>query len=81
MIIIGDFSIHHQDWLCSTHTLAVGRSCFEFGEYNGLSQLVTESNQRDTILDLIITEFEGHVLYHSHLGTSYHVSLIIHLML
>ena len=79
MIIMGGFNVHHQDWLSSTHTSAAGRSLLEFCEYNGLSQLVTESTRGNAILDLVITEYEGHILYCPHLGTSDHVSLIIHL--
>ena len=30
MIIMGDFNVHHQDWLSSTHTLTAGRSLLEF---------------------------------------------------
>ena len=40
MIIKGDFNVHHQDWLSSTHTSTAGRSLLEFCEYNGLFQLV-----------------------------------------
>ena len=79
MIIMGDFNIHHQDWLSSTHTSAAGRSLLEFCEYNGLFQLVTESTRSNAILNLVITEYEGHIFYRPHLGTSDHVSLIIHL--
>lgn len=70
-------NVHHQDWLCSTHTSTAGRSLIEFCEYNGLSQLVTESTQGDATLDLIIKEHEGHVLYCTDLGTSDHVSLTL----
>ena len=42
------------------------------------SNLLTEPTQGDAILDLIITEYEGHILYRQHLGTSDHVSLIIY---
>ena len=55
------------------------RSLPEFCEYNGLYQLVTESTWGDAILDLVITEYEGHIFYRIHLGTSDHVSLIIDL--
>ena len=48
---------------------------------NGLSQLVVEPTRGDAILDLIIAEFEGHVFYRSHLGTSNHITLIINLKL
>ena len=72
MIIMGDFNVHHQDWLSSTHTSTAGRSLLEFCEYSGLSQLVTEPTRGDVILDLVITEYEGHILYHPHLGTSDH---------
>ena len=79
MIIMGDFNVHHQDWHSSTHTSTAGRSLLEFCEYNGLSQLVTEPTRGNAILDLVITEYEGHILYHPHLGTSDRVNLIIHL--
>ena len=42
MIVMGDFNVHHQDWLCSNHTSTAGRSLLEFCEYHGLSQLVAE---------------------------------------
>ena len=59
----------------------MSRSLLKFCEHNGLSQLVTKPTQHDVILDVIIAEFEGHVLHRWQLGTSDHVSLIIHLML
>ena len=62
--------------ICSSTAV---RSLLEFCEYDGLSQLVTESTRGDAILDLVITGYEGHILYRIHLGTSDHVSLIIHL--
>ena len=46
-----------------------------------MSQLVTESTRGNAILDLIIIEFDGHILYRPHLGTSDHVSLFIYLIL
>ena len=40
MILLGDFNVHHQEWLASPRTSTAGRSLREFCELNGLAQLV-----------------------------------------
>ena len=40
MILLGDFNVHHQEQLDSSHTSAAGSSLQEFCELNGLAQLV-----------------------------------------
>ena len=40
MILLGDFNVHHQEWLASSCTSDAGRSLQEFREFNGLAQFV-----------------------------------------
>jgi len=75
MILLGDFNVHHQEWLDSSRTSTVGRSLQEFCELNGLVQLVHSPTRGSSILDLIITPYCGTVYHHPPLGTSDHVTL------
>ena len=76
IILLGDFNVHHQEWLASSRISAASRSLREFCELNGLAQLVNTPTRSSSILDLIITPYCGTVCYHPPLGTSDHVSLL-----
>lgn len=36
VIVMGDFNVHHQDWLCTTHTSIADRGLLEFCDYPNL---------------------------------------------
>ena len=36
MIVVGDFNVYHQDWLCNTHTCTTGRNFVSIMVYPNL---------------------------------------------
>ena len=60
--ILGDFNVHHRDWLSSSFTSTAGELAFEFSLLNDLEQLVKlptripdRLGDRPNILDLFLT--------------------------
>ena len=40
MIILGDFNVHHKDWLHSTHTDIEGEMAYTFSIFSDLDELI-----------------------------------------
>jgi len=72
IILIGDFNVHHQEWLDSRTTDAVGRRTLEMCNALGLTQLVTEPTREDQILDLVMSDLDISCKTYAKIGTSDH---------
>ena len=62
ILFLGDFNVHHTDWLSSTHTDLGGREAFEFSVLHDLEQIIHQPtripdrhDQASNILDLFFT--------------------------
>ena len=56
LCFVGDFNVHHQDWLGSHFTDRPGKLLLEVCNSLNLRQAVTEPTRLDQILDLVITD-------------------------
>lgn len=56
-LICGDFNVHEQSWLSSTHFSTAGTATKDFSDSRELSQLVDFPTRGGAILDLV---FYGH---------------------
>ena len=83
-IYIGDFNVHHTDWLQSTHTVVEGIEAFHFSIANELEQIINHStsvpNCHDhaaNTLDLFLTSNPQKYSYtvSSPLGSSNHCTV------
>ena len=62
VLFFGDFNVHHQTWLGSTHTDPRGEEAHSFALINNLSQIISQPtripdihNHQPNILDLFLT--------------------------
>jgi len=72
VVLLGDFNVHHEEWLGSRTTDAAGRRTLEMCNALGLTQFVKEPTREDQILDLVITDLDAICTVHARLGTSDH---------
>ena len=56
-LFVGDFNIHHQEWLGSTTTNCHGVAVFDFATVSGCDQLVVgPTHARGETLDLLMND-------------------------
>lgn len=55
VMLIGDFNVHHPEWLGSNVT-AAGRRAQQLANCLGLDQIVSEPTRGDNILDLVLSD-------------------------
>ena len=79
VILLGDFNVHHKEWLGSRTTDAAGRRTLEMCNALGLTQFVHEPTRGDQILDLVITDLDSICTTHARLGTSDHHPVFVKL--
>ena len=77
--LIGDFNVHHEEWLGSRTTDAAGRRMLELSNSLGLPQIVTEPTREDQILDLVLTDVAATAKTFARLGTSDHSPVLVKL--
>ena len=77
MILLGDFNVHHTEWLGSRTTDTAGRRTLEMANSLGLHQFVTEPTREDQILDLIMSDMAVSTETLATLGTSDHNPVLV----
>ena len=79
VVLLGDFNVHHEEWLNSRTTDAAGRRTLEMCNALGLTQLVKEPTREDQILDLVMTDLDAICTTYARLGTSDHHPVFVKL--
>ncbi|KAI8511966.1 hypothetical protein Bbelb_110660 [Branchiostoma belcheri] len=79
VVLLGDFNVHHKDWLGSHTTDSAGRRMLEVSNCLGLKQIVTEATRGDQILDLVLTDIASTAETMAALGTSDHNPVLVKL--
>ena len=79
VILIGDFNVHHKEWLGSHTTDTAGRLTLEMCNTLGLTQHVKEPTRDDQILDLVMTDLDANCKTFPRLGTSDHNPVLLRL--
>ena len=79
VLLVGDFNVHHQQWLGSHVTDAAGRRTLQMANSLGLQQIVTEPTREDQILDLALTDLKATSVTFARLGTSDHNPVLVKL--
>ena len=77
VMLIGDFNVHHIDWLGSHVTDAAGRRTLQLANSLGLQQIVKEPTREDQILDLVMTDLTATSSTYARLGTSDHNPVLV----
>ncbi|XP_019618294.1 PREDICTED: ATP-binding cassette sub-family A member 1-like [Branchiostoma belcheri] len=77
VVLLGDFNVHHQNWLGSRTTDAAGRLLLELSNSFGLKQIVTEPTRESQILDLVLTDLPSSAKTFARLGTSDHNPVLL----
>ena len=77
VMLIGDFNVHHTDWLGSRVTDAAGRLTHQLAISLGLQQIVEEPTRGDQILDLAMTDLSASSTTFANLGTSDHNPVLV----
>ena len=79
VMLVGDFNVHHEDWLGSRTTDAAGRRALQLASCLGLEQIVVTPTRGDQILDLIMTDLPAVATTSANLGTSDHNPVLVRL--
>ena len=79
VILLGDFNVHHEDWLGSHNTDTAGRRALEMANSLGLAQIVKEPTREDQILDLVLTDLAASTSTFAAIGTSDHNPVLVKL--
>ena len=79
LMLVGDFNVHHQDWLGSRTTDSAGRLTLRLADCLGLHQIVAEPTRGEHILDLVMTDLPATTTTFAHLGTSDHNPVLVQL--
>ena len=77
IMLIGDFNVHHKEWLGSHNTDAAGRQTLQMSNCLGLQQVVTDPTRADQILDLALTDLPAKATVSASLGTCDHNPVIV----
>ena len=74
IILAGDFNVHNEDWLGSSHTTIAGETAEDMCYQQHLQQYVNDATRGHNILDLVMSDIPNHVttLLHPPLGRSHH---------
>ena len=74
VILAGDFNVHNEDWLGSSHTTIAGETAEGMCYQQHLQQHVNDATRRHNILDRVMSDIPNHVttLLHLPLGRSDH---------
>ena len=79
LMIIGDFNVHHRDWLGSNITDNAGRRTLQLADGLGLNQIVTEPTRGENILDLVLTHLPAGATTLANIGSSDHNPVLVKL--
>ena len=74
--ICGDFNVHENSWLSSTHSSAAGTVTKDFSDSRGLFQLVDFPTRGNAILDLVFYSHQGSIQSFPAFNTSDHLFLL-----
>ena len=75
--LLGDFNVHHKDWLGSPLTDRSGKLLLDVCNSLNLKQVVTEPTRLDQILDLVLTDLPAKCTTYENCGTSDHNPVLI----
>ena len=77
VMLVGDFNVHHTDWLGS-HTTDTGeRQMPRLANCLGLEQTVDEPTRGNQILDLVLTDLPTTSITLANVGTSDHNPVLV----
>jgi len=76
-VICGDFNVHEQSWLSSTHSSVAGIAARDFSDSRGLSQLVDFLTCGEAILDLGLYGHQGSIQPLPAFNISDHLVLLV----
>ena len=79
VMLIGDFNVHHKEWLGSNVTDAAGRRALQLSNCLGLDQIVTEPTRGNNILDLVLSDTPATTKTLANVGSSDHNPVLIQL--
>ena len=79
ILLIGDFNVHHQEWLNSPTTDSAGRCTQQLSDNLGLQQIVKDPTRGENILDLAMTDLPATATAFANIGTSDHNPVLIQL--
>jgi hypothetical protein len=79
LVLVGDFNVHHQQWLGSSHTSSAGEEAKDFCDSFGLEQIVDFGTRNNAVLDLCMTSLDGSVEKLPNLNKSDHATLFVSL--
>ena len=79
ILLIGDFNVHHKDWLSSRTTDNAGRRTQQLSDNLGLQQIVKDPTRGENILDLAMTDLPANATTLANIGTSDHNPVLIQL--
>ena len=77
LCLLGDFNVHHKDWLGSPNTDRSGKLLLELCNSMNLIQAVTEPTRSKAILDLVLTDVRVKCTTRAPCGTSDHNPILI----
>ena len=75
--LLGDFNVHHKDWLGSHNTDRPGKLLLDLCNSLNLVQTVTEPTRLDQVLDLVLTDLPTKCTTLPNCGTSDHKPVLI----
>ena len=70
LCILGDFNVHHKEWLGSRETDRPGRLLLEVCNSLNLKQVVKDPTREDQILDLVLTDLPATCTTYEKCGSS-----------
>ena len=79
VMLVGDFNVHHEDWLGSRNTDSAGRRMLQIASGLGLDQIVNQPTRGDQILDLVLTDIPASSSTLANVGTSDHNPVLVKL--
>lgn len=79
VLLVGDFNVHHQDWLGSRITDSAGRRTQQFSNSLGLQQIVKDLTRGENVFDLVMTDLlaVATTLANIRVGTSGHSPVLV----
>lgn len=77
VMLIGDFNVHHQEWLGSNVTDAARRCALQLANCIGLDQIISEPTRGDNILDLVLPDTPATTKTLANIGSSDHNPVLI----
>ncbi|CAM4567914.1 unnamed protein product [Leuciscus chuanchicus] len=80
-VMLGDFNVHHHEWLGSNKTDTAGRRASQLTNCLGLDQIVMEPTRGDNILDLVLSDTPATTTTLAQMGSSDHNPVLVQLQI